>query len=96
MKLEPLVEYSNWCSIDRVGDVDVEPGIYTIEWPDGSTTVEDVLVERASVNLVGEDGFPIKSPVSKAWIKMKYRGSEVKIYLRRANVKMAKGQRDQV
>lgn len=44
--------FSNWCYMDQFDVVDnqpgqdIEPGDYTIFWPDGNVTIERIVIEK--------------------------------------------------
>ena len=68
--------YSNWCEIDRLGETNLKNGDEVeILWPNKKVTNHILEVRKSSYN-ISDMGSPYTVPVSTAYIKIEYNGTE--------------------
>lgn len=77
--------YSNWCEIDVLGssyqDKLVNGEELKVQWNNGTTTIEKVLVEETSYDIMEQGAGRTPIPVSKAYIQIAYMGTPARIRL---------------
>jgi hypothetical protein len=73
--------YSNWCEIDQLDGVTLKDGEWLrVKWPDGTKTRAKVRVEQTSYR-ISDMGSPCDIPVSKAFVRVPYKGASARIRL---------------
>lgn len=68
--------YSDWCDFDRLGETHLKDGSKVeILWPNKKVTKHTLKVRKSSYE-VSDMGSPYTVPVTTAYIKTKYNGTE--------------------
>lgn len=77
-----IVVDENWRAVDTLDGRELKHGeMLKIWWPDGKWSIHRIGVERGSYPY-SDMGVPTTIPWSKSFIRLRYRGALVRVYLR--------------
>jgi|SRR6185369_3517450 len=79
--MKKVITYSNWCEIDQLDGKPFKDGEWIrVQWPNGNKTRAKVHVENTSYR-ISDMGSPCDIPVSKAFVRVPYKGASARIRL---------------